>query len=459
MLAFLTNEMKTILNTIKDGLYLADERGVTLWLNDTSEQQLGYKREEIIGKSADQLEEAGVFTPSITKLVIEKKQSVSRVQASNGGQFLAVGRRIEMPQGDAYILVQVKDISETVRSSLRLEKAEELINQYWKQIQSLKISDRKNPNQLIGSSHKHQQTIDAIHQVAMFDATVLLQGETGVGKSKYAHEIHHRSLRKNEPFIQVNCGALPANLIESELFGYMRGASSGANTSGKIGLIEKAGGGTIFLDEVGELPIELQPKLLQFLQEKQFFPIGSNEPYFSDARVIAATNQQLSELVKARKFREDLYYRLHVIPIEISPLRERSEDIGQLIQHYLTIYNQRYKKDVSLSTDCLSYLQSYDWPGNIRELENLVERLVITANSTQIYRKDLPAPFSSITPVKIPNIPELNHPFSLRDHLAKIEKEYLHSAIHEHKTTRQAAQSLGISQSAFVRRTQKYNLH
>nr|WP_238544704.1 sigma 54-interacting transcriptional regulator [Geomicrobium sp. JCM 19037] len=239
MLAFLTNEMKTILNTIKDGLYLADERGVTLWLNDTSEQQLGYKREEIIGKSADQLEEAGVFTPSITKLVIEKKQSVSRVQASNGGQFLAVGRRIEMPQGDAYILVQVKDISETVRSSLRLEKAEELINQYWKQIQSLKISDRKNPNQLIGSSHKHQQTIDAIHQVAMFDATVLLQGETGVGKSKYAHEIHHRSLRKNEPFIQVNCGALPANLIESELFGYMRGASQVQILAEKLASLKK----------------------------------------------------------------------------------------------------------------------------------------------------------------------------------------------------------------------------
>lgn len=449
-----------IFNHLKDGIFIADHNGVALWINDTSTKQMGAPRSKVIGKSVTELESNGLFTPSVTKIVLEKKETVTKVQTSKGRQYLATGYLVEI-KGDhtEYILVQVKDITETVRASFQLEKAETLLQKYWDELQQMKLSQEKKKSKqlMIGKSKKHDELLDLISRVATVDATILLNGETGVGKSMFAEEIHKRSSRSDKPFVQINCGAIPDTLLESELFGYKKGAFTGANSGGKVGLVEKANGGTLFLDEIGELPLTLQPKLLQLVQSKSFIPIGSTDLKKVDIRIVTATNQNLVQMVEEKQFREDLYYRLNVVSIQIPALRERKEDILPLIFHYFDLYKAKYKKTSVLSEDLLAYLQNYSWPGNIRELENMVERLVVTAKSTDIKKTDLSEKVLGEVHHKEHSYFNQNEQ-SLSDYLEGIEKRAVKEAIEEHQSTRKAAQSLGITQSSLMRRLKKYNL-
>ena len=219
---------------------------------------------------------------------------------------------------------------------------------------------------------------------------VLLQGETGVGKTLVAQFIHNASGRAKEPFLALNCGALPENLIEAELFGYAPGAFTGAGTKGKRGLLELAHNGTLFLDEIGDLPLPVQVKLLKVIEENRFIPVGGLELKEVDVRIISATHHDLKQQVAEGKFRADLYYRLNVVPISIPALRERSEEIGPLLEYYLAHFNQRYSRQAQWSLEALELLGEYAWPGNIRELINVVERLVVTCNSQVIEALDLP---------------------------------------------------------------------
>jgi DNA-binding NtrC family response regulator len=242
----------------------------------------------------------------------------------------------------------------------------------------------------IGSSPAMQQVFDAIKKVASTDSTVLITGESGTGKELVAKAIHYLSNRSKQALIPVNCGAIPQDLLESELFGHIKGAFTGAN-SNRQGRFELASGGTIFLDEIGDMPLALQVKLLRVLQERKFEPVGSAKSISVDVRVIAATNKDLEAAVKDKTFREDLFYRLNVIPIHLPPLRERKSDIPLLIEHFAKRFNKDKKRNVSFdSQEVLDVLLRYDWPGNIRELENLVERLVVFANDDKVQLQDLP---------------------------------------------------------------------
>lgn len=263
---------------------------------------------------------------------------------------------------------------------------EKLKNQLYEENIQLKneVSTNHNFSEIIGKSKILKNSLSLLSKIAKSDSTVLITGETGTGKELFANAIHHLSERKNNIFIKVNCAAIPETLIESELFGYEKGAFTGANTS-KYGKFEMANGGTLFLDEIGELPLLLQSKLLRVLQEKEVERLGSNKPTKIDVRVIAATNRNLEEEVRKGNFRSDLYYRLNVLPINVPPLRERKEDIPLLINYFIEKLNRKTQKNINtISSSDLKQLMEYDWPGNIRELENITERSHILSSGTKL---------------------------------------------------------------------------
>ncbi|MFD1708932.1 sigma-54 interaction domain-containing protein [Siminovitchia sediminis] len=448
-----------VFNHLKDGIFIADKNGVALWCNDTSTKQIGAPRSEIIGRHVNDMENNGFFTPSVTKIVLEKREVVTKVQTSKDRQFLATGYLVKIDEDDTeYIIVQVKDITETVRNSFKLEKAETLMRKYWEELQEVKKRQQKEKagKLIIGNSKNNEELVDLVNRVSAVDATILLTGESGVGKSLIAGEIHTNSTRKDQNFVQINCGAIPETLLESELFGYKKGAFTGASQSGKKGLVEKADGGTLFLDEIAELPLSLQPKLLQLVQDKTFIPIGGTEQKKVDIRIIAATNQDLTKMVEEKRFREDLYYRLNVVSIQIPSLRERVEDIPPLVYHYLNLFNGKYMKHLTLDGGVLEYLQTYSWPGNIRELENMIERLVVTAKGNTITVSDLPDKIL-YEELMEHSIQKLNNQ-SLPEYLEKIEKRLIEEAKMKNASTRKAAQALGMTQSSYLRRLKKYGV-
>src|SRR5579863_5261497 len=242
----------------------------------------------------------------------------------------------------------------------------------------------ESPNELIGSSNGLRQVMNSIQMVARTDSAVLIQGETGTGKELVAKAVHQESLRKHGPYIKVNCAAIPAGLIESELFGHERGAFTGALTQ-TTGRFQLAHTGTLFLDEIGDLPLELQPKLLRVLQEQEFERLGSTRTIRVDVRIVAATNQDLFQMVQERRFRADLYYRLNVFPIALPSLRERSEDIPLLVQHFVRKFARQMNRDVpQVAPEVMEILRHHDWPGNIRELQNVIERAVILSSGPDL---------------------------------------------------------------------------
>lgn len=274
---------------------------------------------------------------------------------------------------------------------------------------------------IIGNSEKMQAVFSLLERVASTDVGVLLEGESGTGKERIARALHYGGSRKDAPFVAVDCGALPANLLESELFGYIKGAFTGASQD-RIGLIEEANGGTLFLDEIGNMPPELQSKFLRTIQEKEIRPVGATKVRRIDVRIIAAASQNLEEKVKEGTFRRDLYYRLNVVRISLPPLRERKEDIAILANHFLQQMNERYSKKIrGFRPEIIQRLEVYSWPGNIRELEHAIERAVVLCESNQFSNKDFP--FLESPPPFISE--ELFQPRALQDALNEFKKQYI----------------------------------
>jgi DNA-binding NtrC family response regulator len=306
-------------------------------------------------------------------------------------------------------------------------------------------------NELVGSSPAMQRIKEVIGKVAVADSPVLIEGESGTGKELVAAAIHRLSVRAKGPFIPVNCSAIPAELLESEFFGHVRGAFSGA-VSDSVGLFRSAHGGTIFLDEVAELPPALQAKLLRVLQEMEVRPVGSTKAYTVSVRVIAATNRNLEEAVKDGSLRQDLFYRLNVVRLQMPPLRERRDDLPALIAHFLRRFNQRFRREVSgIAPEALAALQAYDFPGNVRELENLIERAYAMGARDHISLTDLPSLTLSARP----------SPISTRTlpTLAEVEKELILRALALHKNDKeQSARALGLSRRTIYRRLKEYGL-
>ena len=314
---------------------------------------------------------------------------------------------------------------------------------------------------IIGRSESMLAVFKMIETVARTNSTILLTGESGTGKGLVAQAVHFHSLRRDKPMVSLNCGALPENLLESELFGHMRGAFTGAD-SNKKGLLEVAERGTVFLDEIGEMSAVLQVKLLRVLQERRFRRVGGLEEQQADIRVIAATNQDLTRLVAEGRFREDLFYRINVIPISLPPLRERREDIGLLAEHFLAKYNEQMGKEIAgISRESMALLMEHDWPGNIRELENVVERAVALEATPTILPDSLPPSIRSDVPrpgsATVEALPDTG--FDLEAHVKEIERGYIAEALKRAGGVQvKAAELLGMSFRSFRYYVKKYNL-
>ncbi|GAB6174223.1 hypothetical protein JCM15765_37010 [Paradesulfitobacterium aromaticivorans] len=305
----------------------------------------------------------------------------------------------------------------------------------------------------IASSIEMQNVLKLAQKVAQVSATVLLIGESGVGKEMVAKAIHQLGPRSDKPFIKVNCGAIPVNLLESELFGYKRGAFTGADPKGKPGFFTQANSGVLLLDEIAELPLNLQVKLLRVLQERKVTPVGGVEPETIDIQVVAATNADLDKMVNEGAFREDLYYRLNVVPIHIPPLRERIEDIANLANYFLDKYNLNYKRQVSFSSDAIDFLKSYPWYGNVRELENVIERIAITSEHEQIDYK-LVSKYIHWKKTSGKTKPLVTNIIPLQEALDCVEEQLILMAMEKYKSAKLAAQALGISQPTMSRKYQ-----
>ena len=345
---------------------------------------------------------------------------------ADGSTFAAEASvsRFDMQGGCRYSLI-LRNIQDQIAAENRLRELEQETAYLLSE-----IAEHQNSGEIIGNSQPIREVVNAVHQVASTPATVLITGETGTGKELVARAIHQVSERAARPFVRVNCAAIPAALCESEFFGHERGAFTGA-AARRTGRFELAHRGTIFLDEVGELPLELQPKLLRVLQEGEFEPVGSSQTRKVDVRVIAATNRDLSADVKAGKFREDLFYRLHVFPIAVPPLRERGSDVELLARRFIERYCTRSgKAPLELTADCLRRLRSYHWPGNVRELENVIERAVIIARDGRLPLREI-LPVHSVqsdrrrTHVAAESVPHT------KDELRRLEKETLIRALEQ----------------------------
>jgi PAS domain S-box-containing protein len=386
------DRLRALIENATDGITVVDAEGRILYEGPSAER-LGYKAEKMVGRfSMDYLspEDAASVVDKIRRALENPEEAQTiRVRAlRRDGSTVdveAVGRRLRDPANPPYVVFNWRDISERVQFYDRLRERLESENEYLQE----EVRAASGSGTILGRSAGVHRVLEQIEMVAPTDATVLILGETGVGKELVARAIHERSLRRDRPLVKINCTAIPRELFESEFFGHIKGAFSGALRD-RMGRFQLGDGGTLFLDEIGELPLAMQPKLLRVLQDGEFEPIGSDQTRRVDVRIITATNRDLKSLVHAGQFREDLYYRLSVFPIEVPPLRERKDDIPILAKHFLETACKRFSRSgLRLTTSQIKQLQNYDWPGNVRELQNVIERAVITSGLGSL-RLDIP---------------------------------------------------------------------
>ncbi len=445
------DEWMLILDSVQDAIFIKDMYGNIQWINRACELLYNIKRVDIIGRDLDEMEDKKIFSHSVAKLVIKNKREETILHSNKAGKNLLVtGTPILDKNGHIYkIIIISRDITELV--CLR-DEIEDIQNKLSK-IEESNIYIGKN---IVFRSEKMKEVVSLAKKLGLIDTTVLITGGSGVGKGVIAKLIHESGNRKDKPFIKVNCGAIPETLLESELFGYEDGAFTGSRKDGKMGLFQAADEGTIFLDEISELPLKLQVKLLDFIQEKEIQKVGGLKRIGVNTRIIAATNRDLLKLVHENKFREDLYYRINVIPINILPLRERTDDIIPLINHFVNKFNTKFDTKKRMDPNTMGYLIQYSWPGNVRELENIIERLNIITTSDTILPQSLPNYIlnnqDSSEDITIPS------KLSLNEATEKLERDLIIKTFIKCKNTRDTAKELKVSQSTIVRKMQKYNI-
>lgn len=452
----LNKDLNAILSTIYDCILVVNREGEIIRRSENLvEDFLRGQFEDILGENLFELENKGLFTPSITRLVFHKKKRVSIVQETNTGKkILAVGNPVfdENDEIDR-IIIALRDITETTQLKSELREMRKISDRYKQELDTIKTKDRL-AKKMIYRSPKMEKIMEQIMKISDFSSTVLIYGESGVGKEVIAQAIHECGKRADQPFLKINCGAIPENLLESELFGYVGGSFTGADKSGKVGYFQQADKGILFLDEIGEMPPTLQVKLLRVLQEQEVVPIGSTTPIPIDVQIIAATNRNLEKMVEEGTFREDLYYRLNVIPIHVPPLRERTEDIPLLAFHFLQKINQKYNRRFHLTPEALNLLEVYSWPGNIRELQNVIERLAVSSDGETIDAEDVSEILSMGKNFNKQKL-SITRVMPLQEALDYVEEQLILLAMKQYKTTTEAAKALGVSQSTVSRKYQK----
>ncbi len=443
---------EAIMRNSKDGLFMTDHEGTVVMVNRATEKMVDFEVSKILGRNVREIVAAGYYDKSVALEVLKKKQPVSMIQVSkNGKRILASGMPILGDDGKIrFVLVNDRDITSLENLTDSLE--EELLGRdVHYEFSDLGLAATELQDFVVKAPAMHAVMKTAV-RAARYDLTLVITGNSGVGKSMIARMVHRLSERRNGKFIDVNCGAISDSLIESELFGYEKGAFTGASPQGKKGLFEIADKGTLFLDEIGEIPMHLQVKLLRFLEGGEMVRVGGIKSMKVNTRVIVATNRNLEEMVEKGSFRSDLYFRLSVVPLRIPSLAERKEEIVPLIDFFLARFNREYKVDKKISRAVKNTLLSYSFPGNIRELENLVKRLVAMTEDDDIKVHHLPERF--LQPADDPGVSTAREPTAMEE-IRDLELQKIQDAVNKYGSQLKAATALGLSQSTVSRKLKR----
>ncbi len=447
------NDFYKILESIYDDFTIINKDGIIEKVLPNFESVYGVPSKEAIGSTIFEMEHRKIFNPCISARVMKSNKPETMLQVTKNNKYLMCAAVPIFSDNNELekIISYTRDVEKYELLEEEHRKLQDTMTSYLVQLEQLKQEYKKN-SKIIGVSQKIKNLIHTAMKVAKFDATVFINGESGVGKNMLADLIHSSSKRADAPFICINCGAIPEHLLESELFGYEKGAFTGAGQAGKAGLIELADHGTLFLDEICDLPLHMQVKLLKVIQEKKVIRVGGVVEKSIDFRLIAATNKNVEKMVEQGTFREDLYYRLNVLSLTVPPLRERKEDIFPLINHFTKKFNEQYEINHVFTNSAINYMEAYCWPGNIRELENVVERTILTADDYSITEEQLPYYiYSNEHPH---NVSKKSR--TLKQILEDVEKEVLLDSYERNGTTTKVAIELGVSQPTVSVKLNKY---
>ena len=447
-------ELTVLLDSIHDGIWVIDADGITLRVNKAMERIAGLRASEVIGKHVTEPMHRGRFETCVTLRALIEKRSVTMFDDySNGKRCLNTSTPIFDEKGNVWrVIASIRDMTELETLQRKLTDLEMETMAYKARLENLETEMDAG---FVGHSAPMRRLRREAAKAARTEAITLILGETGTGKTLTAKAIHDMSQRASGPFIAVNCGAIPMSLMESELFGYEKGAFTGAAKGGKPGMFELAHKGTLLLDEIGELPLPMQAKLLQVLDGHPFHRVGGTKPITVDVRVIAATNKHLAEMVSSGQFREDLFYRLRVVMLEIPPLRERPDDIPVLAMHFLQEITKKAEINKKFDPQVLNCFLTYNWPGNVRELRALVQSLATMSEGETITLQDLPQYMHAEPPQPQGNV-SFRQP--MREAVAELERNMIMAALAETGSTYKAARRLKVSQSTIVRKAQRYKI-
>lgn len=447
---------KIMAENFGDEIFVTDGKGIVLFVNLAAVEVIGKPVYKIIGRPVGELVKEGFFTPSVTEEVLKQKKKVDIIQTlSNGKKVVCTGVPIFDNDHE-----NIRLIISTTKDVTVLNELFDTIENQKEELYNLRSQTFEQEGYISGEKDPHGIKAKLM-KIAPLDIPVLLQGETGVGKEVTAKAIHRLRYGKEKPFVKINCGIIPENLIESELFGYEKGAFTGAEREGKKGKIELAEGGTLFLDEIGEMPLALQVKLLDFLQDGTFSRVGGIEKLKVETRVITATNRNLRQMSDKGEFRKDLFFRINVVPFTIPPLRERPDDIDALVKHFLTQCNNKYKGHKTIDAGARDALKAYNWPGNIRELEHIMEHVYVMSDRNVICEDDVKSILqnSQGNDVESKCIVKCEGFMPLKEAKWEVEKQLVSNAYKKFNSTYKVAKLLNIDQSTVVKLLQKHSLN
>ena len=453
--SMLSREYAILLDSLDDGIWVIDGKGITLRINKAMERIAGIRAVDVVGRHVSEPVAQGLYENCVTLHALEEKRTVTMFDNyANGKRCLNTSTPVFDDRGDIWrIIASVRDMTELEELQCKLAASEQEAKSYKMDLEYLEaVLD----DGFVGYSPSMQRLRRDVAKAAKSEAITLILGETGTGKSHAARVIHQLGERHDKPFLPVNCGAIPLALMESEMFGYEKGAFTGAAQGGKRGMFELAHQGTLLLDEISELPLPLQAKLLHVLDGHPFQRVGGTRPIETDVRVIAASNKSLEQMVKEGTFREDLFYRLRVLTVDIPPLRERQSDIPVLIMYFLDEIRKKSGVSKRLDPRVLDVLLAHTWPGNVRELRSLVQSLATMSDNEVIMLGDLPAymrPVQRSAPTGHPALP-----LSLTDAVEDLERRLIMTALEESGSTYKAAARLKVSQSTLFRKARRYGI-
>lgn len=466
----INQELISILDTISEGVWVTNADGTIKRINRASEQLIGLKREDYVGRNVRDLLKDGSIDRSATLEAIKAKRRVNIQQyvKKTKKHLLITSVPVFDAAGNISMVVSSeRDLTELSTLNDKLKKSREVTNKYRQELAEFNLLELRE-NKIIAKSPSMQMILNTATKLAnMGVSNILILGESGTGKGLLSKFIHQKSPRREKPFIQINCAALPESLLEAELFGYEKGAFTGARQQGKPGLFELAHGGTLFLDEIGDLPLPIQAKLLKYLDDSEIMHLGGLKPIKIDCTVIAATNLDLQALTESGKFRRDLFYRLDTFTVEIPPLRDRKEDIFELTCYFFDKYNEKYKVQHKLSPEIYEKLMAHPFEGNVRELKNILKRAVVLGednNIDELIHRSISVSSShmALTKKNCPQgektAPSIIQGMSLEDQLNTLEREILQDAKRRFKSTRKMAKFLSTSQSSIMRKLKKYGM-